>query len=394
MAAPKHAILIFGRFQPPTKGHERLFKTAVNKARSMQAHVYVFPSQTHDTRNPLSFDQKVRLITPSMRSYREFHIGPQSVKSPYESLTWAHETGFSFVTMYVGDDRLTDFKRLAQRWSQQEDPNGTMKIAISSLPRTGAMDASKVSGTVARQAARDGDFEAFQTVLISGVSQRDAKTAMTTIQQMHEEHTMTLEVHFNEDWFLTEDHNSTEELPTSDEDTVVFEGDDEDDDPEFINTLHAVFNEADEDDEIDAASENTEEPPAPASAEDVVVFDDDMEEEDDLEFVNTLHAVFNEPDEDESDDAVITETDEDPAIKDETLGAVRGKPIRPPDTETIPYPSPGVSVETRPEEINDTGRTVSDTPNNKSVIVISPKRHLRHDMAIRAQEKLKQTETK
>lgn len=357
MALPRHAVLIFGRFQPPTKGHERLFKTAVAQARRFGAHVYVFPSQTQNADNPLSFEQKVKLIAPAMRTFSDFHIGPKSVKSPYDSLTWAHQQGFSAVTMYVGDDRLVKFKQLASRWSINEDPSNTMKIAVSSLPREGAMSASKVSGTVARQAARAGDFQKFQQVLIGSVPVRDAKAAMSAIQQMKEEHDINIEIEINGVVHLMEerDNNKT--------------------DWELNNAMHAVFEEEDENDEV-----STKDSKDASSSDDlVVIFDDD----DDSTFSNTLQAVFDENS--HEDDSTISETDEDPAIKDETLGAVNPAYD---DTEDNPvrYPTPNITVEKEPVGVSTNGRVPSDTPEAYSVVVINPKRHLRHDLAVKAQE--------
>lgn len=390
MATPRRAILIFGRFQPPTKGHERLFNAASTQAERTNATVYVFPSLTQDARNPLSYRQKVQLLTPALRSMSRVKVGPKTVTNPAVALTWAKEQGITDVLMYVGDDRLDSFRRLARSWSQAEDPKGTLTVKISSMPRTGAWDASKISGTAARSAARANDFKGFQAIVISRAATTDVKDAMRSIQRIAEEWEMELDIDFGHPPMLTEEDES------------------------FRNTLHAVFETDDEDDE-DASFQAPEDPPSNDDSP-VFVFDEDENEDDDASLIDTLPAVFETDDdedvsvtapkteipEDEQSDVVVYnddeddltgtlhavfETDEDPAIKDETLGAVRPRVVEPPNTEVIAYPQSGVSVEVEPPLANNGGKVPSDTPNEKSFVVISPKRHLKHDLGVKAQER-------
>ena len=54
------AVFTFGRFNPPTIGHEKLLKVVANTASKEGADEYVFPSHSQDAKkNPLTNDQKV-----------------------------------------------------------------------------------------------------------------------------------------------------------------------------------------------------------------------------------------------------------------------------------------------------------------------------------------------
>lgn len=176
----KSIVLIFGRFQPPTIGHELLFKTAVRRAAARGAKVAVFVSQTQDRKNPLSHRDRTSVIRDSVPGLL---IGPTSVRTPAEALTWAFEQGYRDLTLLVGDDRMEGFERMAGSWQNAEDPQQTAVVRVEALPRTGAMDASKVSGTVARQYAQRGDLANFKKILISGAqNDRVAKQFMKSIQ--------------------------------------------------------------------------------------------------------------------------------------------------------------------------------------------------------------------
>lgn len=164
-------FLIFGRFQPPTIGHELLFNTALRRAKSDRADVAVFVSQTEDTKNPIPYAEKVKVIRKSVPG---MIIGPTSARTPAEALTWAFEHRYQDITLLVGDDRLEGFEKMAGSWQKVKDPKKRAVVRVEGLPRTGSMDASKVSGTVARRYAQLGDVKHLKDILISGA--RDATT--------------------------------------------------------------------------------------------------------------------------------------------------------------------------------------------------------------------------
>lgn len=164
-------FIIFGRFQPPTIGHERLFNTALQRAKADSADVAVFVSQTEDNKNPIPYAEKVKVIRKSVPN---IIIGPKTARTPAEALTWALERGYQDIRLLVGDDRLDGFEKMAGSWQKAEDPKKRAVVRVEALPRTGSMDASKVSGTVARRYAQVGDDKQLKNILISGA--QDATT--------------------------------------------------------------------------------------------------------------------------------------------------------------------------------------------------------------------------
>lgn len=176
----KGIFLIFGRFQPPTIGHELLFKNALSRARREQSDTAVFVSHTQDRKNPLSYEDKVSVIRKSVPG---LIIGPASVRTPAEALTWALDKGYRTITLLVGEDRETGFEKMAGSWQKAEDPKQRAVVRVEALPRTGAMDASKVSGTTARRYAQQGNLAQLKKILISGAQQDSvAKHFMKVIQ--------------------------------------------------------------------------------------------------------------------------------------------------------------------------------------------------------------------
>lgn len=173
--------LIFGRFNPPTIGHERLLRNAMADAQRNAADMVVFVSHTQDTRkNPLSYQEKVDAIRKAIPAIT---IGPENIRTPFEALTWAAESGYREIIILVGSDRIDDFTTLINAWQKKVTPTPPVSIEVSALPRTGKMSAKNVSSTTARLAARQNDVSTFLSIFMGGQQNpRYGKDVMKKIQ--------------------------------------------------------------------------------------------------------------------------------------------------------------------------------------------------------------------
>lgn len=174
-------ILMFGRFQPPTKGHERLFLSALDMGQRERADVVVFLSNTQDTSgNPLSHAEKAQLLRIGIPGLQ---VGPPEIITPYRALFWAREQGYDRVILLVGGERGADFERMRDRWKALEDPNDTLTVDVKNLPRTGTMSAEKVSGTVMRRLAQQNKYDEFKQLFLSKVPDRMVRDIFQKIQR-------------------------------------------------------------------------------------------------------------------------------------------------------------------------------------------------------------------
>lgn len=199
--------MTFGRFQPPTSGHEILFRAMATSAAAVQGDAMVFLSQTRNDKNPLSHRERAGIIRKSVPAVR---IGPNSIQAPTEALTWAKDHGYTHVIFWMGGDRKDELSRLVRSWSGAVDPTGTMTIRIKPIPRTGEFAESVVGGSVARQYAQQGQLRLFQSLMMSkSRSVDDARALMHIIQRRLNptrpirEHTMTMIPSFSS-WLLSE----------------------------------------------------------------------------------------------------------------------------------------------------------------------------------------------
>lgn len=132
---PHDVMFCFGRFNPPTKAHQKLFSILEAGPNGI-----LFTSQTHDyENNPLQYHKKIdyiKTISPNLEIVQD-----PGIKTVYDALNYLYQQGYQKPKLLVGDDRSQDFRE--------------MQIPLQIIPR------DDVSATKMREAARRNDFETF-----------------------------------------------------------------------------------------------------------------------------------------------------------------------------------------------------------------------------------------
>ena len=96
--------LAFGRFNPPTIGHEKLLQAA-QKA-SAGGDLKIYPSRTQDNKkNPLDPDMKVSYMRKMFPDFEEQIINDPEMRSIFDVLVSASEEGYKNINIVVGADR-------------------------------------------------------------------------------------------------------------------------------------------------------------------------------------------------------------------------------------------------------------------------------------------------
>jgi purine-nucleoside phosphorylase len=108
----RHAVLAFGRLQPPTTGHEVLVNKVKEVAKQHGAEHHIVLSHSNDPKsNPLTAKQKVK---HAKRFFPGTNITTSDKEHP-NFLTQAaklHKTGVTHLHMVAGSDRIPEYKRI------------------------------------------------------------------------------------------------------------------------------------------------------------------------------------------------------------------------------------------------------------------------------------------
>ncbi len=174
--------LAFGRFNPPTIGHEKLLQAA-SKA-SAGGDLKIYPSRTQDNKkNPLDPDMKVSYMRKMFPDFEEQIINDPDMKSIFDVLVSANEEGYKNINIVVGADRQGEFENLAQKYNGQLYDFDLIRT-ISAGPREeDAKGIEGVSASKQRKAVVDDDYKAFKRGLPKKIKDGDAMALFNAVRQ-------------------------------------------------------------------------------------------------------------------------------------------------------------------------------------------------------------------
>ena len=183
----KTCVFTFGRYQPPTKGHLKVWETLANT--KADAH-YIYTSHTKDRKkNPLDYNTKVHLIELSLKENNiDAEVVNSEAKTIIDVVVDIANKGFTDIKFVGGSDRLEEMISLIKRYDNVPNKDGKYYHfnsieGISAGERDpDSDDLNGISGTKLRQLAIDGDFESFKRNLAFS-DESIAKEIMNTIQE-------------------------------------------------------------------------------------------------------------------------------------------------------------------------------------------------------------------
>jgi len=167
--APQTLVFAFGRFNPPTTGHEKLINKVASVAGSNPYRIY--PSfTTNPKKDPLPHALKVAYMRKMFPNHRKNIIADSKMKTAIFIAEAVYKEGFKNLIMVVGSDRVKEFSTLLNRYNDAPDKSGNQLFKFDSVKVVSAgerdPDSEGVSGMSAskmRAAAADGDKDAFLT---------------------------------------------------------------------------------------------------------------------------------------------------------------------------------------------------------------------------------------
>ena len=162
------AVFTFGRFNPPTTGHEKLIDAlAKQQSKNAGSLMYVYPSHSQDAKkNPLPHARKIAYMKKMFRKYAR-NIITSKARNVFDIAVELHNKGHRAVVMVVGSDRVQEFDRLLNQYNGVEGKHGYYGFDDIRVVSAGERDpdAEGVEGMSAskmRAAAAQGDFDSFQ----------------------------------------------------------------------------------------------------------------------------------------------------------------------------------------------------------------------------------------
>ncbi len=171
-AKGKSVAFAFGRFNPPTIGHEKL----INKVKSLPTNDYkIYLSRSEDPKkNPLSPRDKLSIMRKMFPSHAK-NIEINQTNMVLDIATMLYKKGYTDLTMVAGSDRLKEFETILKKYNGVSSRHGMYKFDNIKVVSAGERDpdaegASGMSASKMRAAAAKGDIKNFEKGLPRGVN--------------------------------------------------------------------------------------------------------------------------------------------------------------------------------------------------------------------------------
>jgi hypothetical protein len=178
----KTVVFAFGRFNPPTTGHELLVKAVKKLAQQKNADHAIYASRSQDAKkNPLSVDKKVKYLK-LMFPRTTFVAANEEARTFIEAAKQLNKK-YKNIVMVGGSDRVQEFKRLLNTYNGKDFHFDTIDVVSAGERDPDADDASGMSASKMRALAVKGDYAEFKKGLPSTVRDIDGKRLMNDIRE-------------------------------------------------------------------------------------------------------------------------------------------------------------------------------------------------------------------
>jgi hypothetical protein len=174
--------IVFGRFNPPTVGHEKLLNSASRV--SVGGELKIYPSRTKDPKkNPLDPNTKISYMRKMFPKYGENIVNDDEMKSIFDVLKAADSDGYSAINIVVGSDRQSEFDNLANKYNGDLYDFEEIKVISAGARDADSGGVEGMSASKMRKAALDDDFKTFRSGIPKSLNDEDTKKLFNTLRK-------------------------------------------------------------------------------------------------------------------------------------------------------------------------------------------------------------------
>lgn len=161
----KTAVFAFGRFNPPTRGHEKIVNTVLKVAADRGGDPFIFTSHSQDPKkNPMEYDTKIGFMRAVFPNVTVVHDEQQSgvtgpIRTVFHVAGFLNDMGYTDIVLVAGSDRIPEYQRM---FNKSEEFYDSFEVVSAGERDPDAEGASGMSATKAREAAASGDIGKFR----------------------------------------------------------------------------------------------------------------------------------------------------------------------------------------------------------------------------------------
>lgn len=173
-------VFTFGRFNPPTIGHEKLVQKVLDVAKANNANHVIFLSQTQKPKkDPLFWSDKMNIFH---QMFPDANVSTnREVKNPYGALMTLGEK-YDNVIMVTGADRVDTFRNGMAPYLEEYGIKN-FDVVNAGIRDPDAEGVEGMSASKARSLAVQGNFKDFAQTMPSTINKATKKIVYDKIRQ-------------------------------------------------------------------------------------------------------------------------------------------------------------------------------------------------------------------
>lgn len=158
----KRVVITFGRFNPPTTGHEKLLNAVKKAAGADDYRIYTGHTQDKKGKNPLPSDMKVEFMKEMFPTHKNHIMHDNKLKTIIHVLQ-SLQGEYADVTLVVGSDRVQEMDSLIQKYNEKEYTFRKLETVSAGERDPDADDVSGMSASKMRKAIAELDMKTFNS---------------------------------------------------------------------------------------------------------------------------------------------------------------------------------------------------------------------------------------
>lgn len=178
-------VITFGRFNPPSLGHENLINAVQEQAKELDAEYRIYPSRTSDKKqNPLDFKTKYNILQHVFPKHAENIVNdPESGDNIYDILTSLHDEGYHHVVIMCGDENVQKYEKIAQKYNGTVYDFYGVEVIGAGMSDPDNDKTEGITSSMMRKAALENDYETFKQGLPGNISKKECRAIYRQVRK-------------------------------------------------------------------------------------------------------------------------------------------------------------------------------------------------------------------
>tara|TARA_Y100000992_G_scaffold188369_1_gene127542 strand:+ start:1798 stop:3027 length:1230 start_codon:yes stop_codon:yes gene_type:complete len=173
--------IAFGRFNPPTTGHQKLLDTVATS--SDDGDYVIVPSRSQDKKkNPLDADSKVEVMKQMFPNHSAKIVNDPANRTIFDVMKKAHADGYANVRIIGGSDRVGEFEKLTGTYNKKLYDFDKIEVRSAGDRDADGEGVEGMSASKQRKYAADNDLKGFLQGVPTSMNREMAKQLFQNVR--------------------------------------------------------------------------------------------------------------------------------------------------------------------------------------------------------------------